>query len=415
MPEETKPEELKVEVKEPENKQEEKVEEEKEEKKSKKEIEKEEMTKLKQNQEKLNIESMNVDNTIDLVSEAYYEMDKKISKIVNGISHALIIEGDGGIGKTTKVMQALMREVRKNGGDPEKEIAFTTGHQTPQEFYCWCFEHRHDPEDNLNFKYVVIDDGEGLFSKEINLSTLKGLTWKTPSGKRIASFNTSKPLQGEHGYVELSFETSCAYIIISNKIKENNTLKEHIKAVKDRMDYCKVNLNREQLLLVLEQISKIPDDEPDPRKKLTPEEKMEVFDYLKIHTNDGTVDYSIRTILAMQDNYRLSKIDETADWKKLSDKMLDRIDVGKLITALHDQHMKDAEILQEVKEKTGISKSKYYRIKEDLGLSTRNGIKAKPKNKSKKTESIPTTEKEPEETEAEAEDDNEPEEDEPTE
>lgn len=280
----------------------------------------------------------------DLQNPCYMEMDAYIDEVVLGIATGCFIVGPGGIGKSYRAI------AKCNKVDYEYLDSFTT----PAAFFIFLYENR-------NKKVVILDDLHALMKDLKVLAMLKGATG--PIGDtRICTYATTKPLQDEKGnYVPRNFEMKAGLVILSNELKRGNP---HLEAVLSRIQHCVVEVSREELLKIMEQVAE--KDYGD----LTKSERMEVLDYLIDHTSPLTDDLNLRTLIKCFQHRMLSK--ETGNknkWMELIDLSIgkedpDLICIQELLInkTLLDENARIKQFIL----KTGKSKSTYYRLKDRL-------------------------------------------------
>lgn len=332
---------------------------------------------LKKDQEELASESFIMDMPM-LKSTSYDEMDFKLITLLAGKTkhHGLVIEGTAGVGKTTRVMTTFTNYCKKHGINPKKDIAVMEGFTTPAQFFVWAYENRKK-------KYKILDDVVGVLDNIKTLSILKALLWGE-NGKRIAEYNTTKPLLDSQGIeVPYNFVETGDYIIITNDMsKVSNKLQEHLNAVMSRtLRKVNIKIDRDELLNLIFQLSRLN------ILGASQEDKDEVFKYIKDNSGIYSTNLDLRTYIEFV-SYKLTSNElENEDWKKYAKIMLDESDIEKLLVSLHkDYDLPDNKIKEMIMKRTNCSEAKYYRLKKQLGL-TKRGIKSLI-NKAEKEEEI---------------------------
>lgn len=316
------------------------------EKVSKEELKLERIRKVKQESEQV-LKSLKVEDYHALVSDCYTEADAYIDMCVNNISFGCIIESMGGLGKTFRAINmCLQRDI---------EFAYTDSYTTPTAFYVWLYNNR-------NAEVLIIDDVAGLFNNDKVLAMLKGALWEV-NGKRIVNYMTTKPLQDSEGnYVPTVCEVNARIIIITNHLNKKNP---HIDAILSRVNYCFIEVNRDELLKILGQIVKNPYDD------LSLDERKEVFDYLVENTSESTMNLNIRSLFKMfQFKLYSKRVNKPELWKNLSLLMFKKDDrlvvVENLI--MDDSYSNEEERVNKFIEifPQGGSRPTYFRLKKQL-------------------------------------------------
>lgn len=283
----------------------------------------------------------------NLVSDCYTQMDSHIDLVCKGISTGAIIEGSPGTGKTYRALNHALKSVGKN------DVAYADSFTTPQQFYAWLYQNRYK-------RVIILDDIAGLMSNQKVLAFLKGALWDV-NGQRVIAYMTSKHIMTEEGItVPMRFDFEAGIIIITNQLNMKNP---HVKAVLSRVNYCKVEVPRDELLSILEQISK------QSYSDLEDDERKEVFDYLRDNSSESNLDLNIRTLLKMFQFKIYSKMINNPDlWKTLSLKLLEKDDRLVLVESLvkDDSYQNEEERVSKFIELTGFSRPTYFRLKEKL-------------------------------------------------
>jgi hypothetical protein len=279
-----------------------------------------------------------------LVSDVYLEMDAYVEMVAKGISFGTIIEGPGGTGKTYRILNNLK----------DVDYAYTDSFTTPAAFYIWMYKNR-------NKEVLIVDDVSGFMNNEKILAFLKGGLWEV-NGKRILHYMTTKPLQDENGeYVPNTFILSARMIIITNRLNKKNP---HLNAVITRVNYCKVEIDFDELMNIFEQIVK--KDYPG----LTLEERMEVYEFIKKNTSESNVSLNIRSLIKCFQQYVYSKNIKSPDlWKRLTMISILQKNPNLVIVEEIENDPKLTTVDAKVKEfgkRTGKSRATYFRLKEQL-------------------------------------------------
>jgi len=289
----------------------------------------------------------------DISNPCYIEMDAYIDMVRMGVAYGAVIVGEGGIGKTWRVVKHL------EGVD----YAYTDSYTTPQALYIWLWKNR-DKE------VVVVDDCAGFLDNMKVLAMLKGGLWNVGENKtRIINYMTTKPMQDSEGnYVPQSFILGARMIILTNRL---NTKNSHINAVLSRVNSCIVEIPYEELMSILEQVAQR--DYAD----LTKKERIEVYEYLVDNTSESTESLNIRTLIKCFQQRVYSKLIKQPDrWKELAKLSILKKNPSLVLV---EQLIKDPSFKNEKERinafevRSGRSKSTYFRMKEQLQAKVKRG------------------------------------------
>lgn len=121
-------------------------------------------------------------NPIDEFFDVFDTIEKFTLQVGKGLSNALLITGQGGVGKTFVATKAL----KSIGMNPDKEYYKVTGQITTAGLYETLFRFRHN--DNL----ILFDDIDSVFNNEASVNMLKGAldTSKEREIAKVTSGNT---------------------------------------------------------------------------------------------------------------------------------------------------------------------------------------------------------------------------------
>lgn len=317
--------------------------------KQEEESKKDDLSKVKEEEQKIfdSMKSM-VDYT-ELASDCYTEMDSYVSMVANKISFGALIEGMGGTGKTYRTIKQCR----------SLDMAYTDSYTTPASFYIWLYKNR-------DKDVLIIDDCAGLFSNDKILAFLKGALWEV-SGKRIVNYMTTKHLEDEEGRtIPSTCEINARIIIITNALNKKNP---HVNAVLSRINYCYVDIPRDELLSILSKIAEIPYD------NLSEKERMECLQYLIENTSESNTDLNIRTLFKLfQFKIHAKQIKNAEFWKVLANKILKKDDFLVLVESLEkNKQLTVQEKVSKFQEITKKSRATYFRLKERISQNIKNG------------------------------------------
>ena len=275
-------------------------------------------------------------------------MDSFVDMVIKGVSVGTIIEGSGGTGKSYRVINKASRA--------NLDFAYLDSFTTPQGLYIWLYKNR-DKE------LVILDDVVGLTSDK-SLSFLKGALWAIEGKERIIQNNSSKPIRDEEGEIIPNVaQINARFVIITNYLKPN----PHVNAVLSRVNYCRVDIPRDEILRIMEQVAK------KEYEGLKESERMEVFNFLKSNTDESCSNLNIRTLIkAFQFKQFANQKGNQDLWKKLLLKVLDQ-DMNLLIVQqiAEDESLKtEDEKVTEFSRVTQKSRATYFRLKKRLNLKS---------------------------------------------
>ena|SRR3990167_9522013 len=291
-----------------------------------------------------------------LISNCYTEMDSYAEMVIDRISPGCLIEGAGGIGKTHRVVNLALDKCQ------DREVAYLSSFATPQSFFIQLYKSR-------DAGVIIIDDVYGIIENPKCVSMLKGATWEV-NGKRLVEYLTTKPMQDEWGeFVPNRFEINAGIIIITNYLNRKSA---HVNAVLSRINHCKVELPKDELLLILGQITE------KGYEGLVLDECRECFEYLKDQTKDSETyeDLNLRTLFKMFMFKKYNKSNTSLDslyWQVLTKKMLKQDDKLVIIEKLVNDEAYESEEkrVQAFIEMTGKSRVTYFRLKKKLEAKSR--------------------------------------------
>jgi len=320
---------------------------EKEVKVSKEEVKIERINKIKEQENEV-IKTLKDSKYENLVSDCYKEMDVNVEMVLQGLSYGAIFCGKGGLGKTHRCITMVAKKL------DTKEFAYLDSFSTPTSLFVYFWENREK-------EVIILDDVSGMLENNKILSLLKSALWHLPNGKRVISYNTTKPLEDEMGrLVPRQFEFSSRLIILTNYIDKENP---HLKAVLSRINKIDVNVPRKDLLELLNEI--VQKDYRD----LNITERKEVLNFLIEKTNQMSEDLNIRTLLRMFDYKCWARNNKKGDaWQTLCSTLLKRDERLVIVEKLQtDESLKtEDERIAKFEELTGGSRATYFRLKKTI-------------------------------------------------
>lgn len=269
--------------------------------------------------------------------EKYFEpLVRYLTAVIksDGYLNSLFCYSLGGLGKTTVVLTTL-----KN---LKADFVYVSNYTTIVELVNFLHE-------NKDKKIIVMDDIEEIWrlgAKVINL--LKGALWGIgKENKRLITYLTTSKLMK----APRQFEFSGKMIFLLNKMpNEEDVL---VKALLSRSLVYKLDFTYREILKMLAEFIKIP------YKKLTLEERKNIFVYLKANVDDTTIDLNFRTIIKMYDLY----ITDRKNWKDMTKEILNKDEKICLLKQLLKECSTIGEAQKKWSEKTGKHRATFFRIK----------------------------------------------------
>lgn len=266
-------------------------------------------------------------------------IQKYIETISNSdISHALIVEGPAGWGKTTAVQFALHL-----AGIEEVHLG---AYSTPLNLYNYMYTY--------SSRTILIDDCAGLFNDSAALSLLKSATWPSEKSKRIVKWGSTS------GKVTVSeFQFTGKLIIVCNSFPST----PDGDAILSR-GYSK------QINVTVEQAKKLILNAAQDKKWFhNTEISIPVANFLIDRLTENTLSQmSFRTLMK---GYELAEFHPDC-WQELLAGILpvEITDPEMLVQELSKQRIKVKE--QEVifKEKTGLQRSSFFKFRKNLKYSS---------------------------------------------
>ena len=268
-------------------------------------------------------------------SPAYFEMEKYIEMVCDGLSNFAIVHSQGGLAKTWS-SQAILKKKKE-------EYAYLNSFTSPLELYNFLY-------DNAKEKVILIDDCEGIWDNKSIISILKNAT--ELNGSRTISWNSTTSKLGGRA-------NTCAFnsriILLTNQLP-NIEKNRHIEALLSRAFLCRLNFSHQEKIDVIREVSK------REYQGLKIEERKDIFEFIERNTNEATKDLSIRTLIKC---YHFYMFDKTL-WKELGIRILKSEPHRELVYSLMQsgKSVKDQEVIYH--SKTGRSRADFYRVKQEV-------------------------------------------------
>jgi hypothetical protein len=241
--------------------------------------------------------------------------------------HALILEGESGLGKSYVTVQTLT----ENGLKLNSDFIIINTYVTPLELHELLYKHSN--------KIIVFDDIANLFESSTSLGILLSALW-SPTKKRIVSYlSSTNKLRAP-----LQFEFKGKIIILTNK------LPQELETIKSRCFYLSLNFKFEERIKLIYEICKI---------NRIP---LEIADFIKEHTS-AAHNLNFRLPFKLFEIYRQNG---NNGWDKLA---LQQLEVSEERAILLDILKSGKSVRQQVLdwiERTGLSRATYFRYKRQL-------------------------------------------------
>lgn len=206
------------------------------------------------------------------VNQRFEFLSQLSEMVVKGDTPSLLVTGEGGLGKTYTVNEAVNRLM---DGDDEKiksEVKVIKGYSTPRGLYNTLYDN--------NGKIIIFDDCDSVLEKSTSLELLKGAL--DSYDERIITW--SAQARGDDDYPR-SFEFTGSVIFISNKKKEKVD-----QAVRTRCMVVDVSMTPEEKIERMRTVLKHVSPEIPLEVK---EESLDLIDKHK----DNIEDLNFRTLI----------------------------------------------------------------------------------------------------------------------
>lgn len=135
------------------------------------------------------------------VNQRFEFMEKLAIMVANGTTPSMLVTGEGGLGKTHGVLEAV------NSVLEQDDYVVQKGYSTPKGLYNFLYDN--------NGKLIIFDDCDSVLEKAVSLNILKGAL--DSYDKRIISWESAA--KGDE--YPNKFEFTGKIIFISNKKRDN--------------------------------------------------------------------------------------------------------------------------------------------------------------------------------------------------
>jgi len=271
------------------------------------------------------------------IERFYKTLHEYIKMVIEGFTDSLIICGPVGIGKTFQILNTL----EKSG----KPYVYHSGHRTPLRLFEFLYQHRDG--------YIIfMDDTAGLLREKETMDILLPGLWSTTGVRKISWFTSSPKIN-----VPPSFVFTSRIIFTINRMPKEPWL----KSVFDRCLVYKLSFDYKTLLKIMAEICKVK------HPKLTREERFKILKFIRSHTSTATKNFNLRLQKKCEDCYIYAR-EHGKDFKELALPLLEADKNVILVQELMHSGKSIKEQIKEFREKSGKSRSTFYRIREKLEL-----------------------------------------------
>ncbi|MHB8971244.1 MAG: hypothetical protein ACYC4N_12425 [Pirellulaceae bacterium] len=264
-----------------------------------------------------------------------------VHMVARKLSHALLVAGDGGTGKSRCVFKTL----EADGIEP----VLINSHVTPLALYGIMYQYRED-------QVIFFDDVDSIFGSMPHLGLLRSALWGTP---RVVTYNSSvlKDLPPR-------FETTSRFIFAVNVLPKKNSA---FDAVLSRCVTYQLSATNQELLELMRSIS------AKGFRDLTSDDCQMVIDYIGDNCEDRTLSLRLLSPCLRMLTYARA---EGLDWHTLVKSQLQTLGRKQLATKRLDTKTQDLRVLREALAKhpastqeqqtywcakTGKSRASFYR------------------------------------------------------
>jgi len=285
---------------------------------------------------------------INYINIVDFDIPKRLIRVTIKTNeyHALILFGEGGLGKTVLVVNEVKKILQ-----PDDWI-FVNGYSTPLSFYEVLYYAR-------NKKLLILDDIEGIFGNPVATAILKGALWDS-DGKRFVQYN-SKSEKADN--LPSLFEFKAKIIILCNNIHNSNDVS--VNAMISRTVPYEVKLNYDQKLMVIEQLIRSRDD-------LSEKLKNDCISLIKEETNEATKNFNLRLLKKAIAFVKEEKSTARELFRATTEKDEDK----EILLKLMESKLSVGEQVKRFCDKTGKSRRKFFRLKKDLKSCVKVSVKA---------------------------------------
>lgn len=271
--------------------------------------------------------------TTFLLEQKFFLLREYVKMVCKGNATGLICIGETGIGKSFNILKALK--------ESDKEFVYCSGFTTPLEFYIFLFENRD--------KIIFLDDTKNVLKNEVSLELLKSALF-SPTEKRIIRYSSTSPrLRYPHEFIF----NGGIILAINNLTQQQN---EDLRAVLDRVLFFNVKFSYQEKLQILADLIKLS------YKELSEQERKFIFNWIKEHTNEATINLNFRLLFKLYEVFRYNK----EKFDSLARHLIKTDEQTELILTLLKKNATTTQAEREFCEITGFSGRYFYKLKARL-------------------------------------------------
>ena len=275
---------------------------------------------------------------INYTSIAEFDIPKRLINVTIKTKeyHALILYGEGGLGKTVLTVNEVKQILKPD------DWVYYNGYTTPLSFYEILYNAK-------NKKLLILDDIEGIFDSPIATTILKGALWDS-DGKRLVQYNSKSEKAQD---LPSTFEFKAKIIILCNKIP--NTEDEGVSAMISRTVPYEFKLSYEQKIEILEKLI-------SNRGDLSAKRKQDCIRLIREETSEATKQFNFRLLKKVIAFVKEDKANARELFRATTEKDEDKeiiINLRKLGISVEEQAV-------EFVNETGKSRRTFFRLKKEL-------------------------------------------------
>ena len=264
-------------------------------------------------------------------NKKYSTIKQFVGLLVDNYLNGLIITGEGGLGKSYSVLEAV-----KERGLAENDYAYINSYSTPLALYNYIYGSK-------DKKLIIIDDAEGFLCEKKGVGILKALLWSVTGTRKVNYLTTSLDAS------VLEFELKANIVLLMNKLPEDI----HFKALASRCVVYELKLNFAEIIEIMKQLS----------QNLII--SQETYDFIVKNTDESTKGLSIRT--AIQINKILGSNQENKETLAME---LVKVDEKKklIVELLRKYNNNKAMAMQEFRTTSQLGRATFYRLCKEYSL-----------------------------------------------
>jgi len=275
---------------------------------------------------------------------AYEPLRNLVKMVTGGYERFVMLEADGGIGKTYNVKKTLNQEIDRN------EWTYQSGYTTPLELYKTLYKNRR--------KIIFFDDMSGITKKNKCVNLLKAALDTEGDENQVHWRSSQTPEDRQGNELPQMFYFTGSVIISFNDTPDNH----HFEALKTRGQHYELDFTYDERIRILREVCKNGD------MPLTYPERVDTVNWIEMVT-EHRKSVTIRTLEKIL-NIRQFSQDQDKDWKKTALEVFNLDFEKELIIRLIKRHDSMVEAKDEFIEKTDSSEGYYYDKKQDIENNT---------------------------------------------